>query len=82
MNLAKMLIACGLDANKATLFVQSDVLEITQLSWLMTCNTSMDELKNMTQFKEKGAKGIKMDNNTKMIPTGLFVYPPLMQLIF
>ena len=78
IDLAKMLLACGLNPDKATLFVQSDVLEITQLSWLMTCNTSMDELKNMTQFKEKKAKGIKMENNTKMIPTGLFVYPPLM----
>ncbi len=78
LDLAKMLIACGVDVSKSTLFVQSDVLEISQMGWIITCHTSMDELKNMTQFKDKSAQGIKMENNTKMVPTGLFVYPPLM----
>ncbi len=78
ISIAKMLIACGLDVSKSTLYVQSDVLEIPLLSWILTCNTSMDELKKMTQFKTKKSKGVKMDNNTTTIPTGLFVYPPLM----
>ncbi len=79
LNLAKLYIACGLDPEKVNLFVQSDVLEHSQLSHILLCNTTMSELKKMTQFKDKtNDGGIDMGNGTKSIPTGLFTYPALM----
>lgn len=77
--LAAMYIACGLDPNKVNLFVQSDVLEHAQLGHILLCNTTMGELQKMTQFKDKSANGgIKMENGTFAIPTGLLTYPALM----
>ncbi len=65
------LLALGLDPAKATLFVQSDVPEVTQLTWiLMTC-TPLGLLERCHAFKEKKAKGITAD-------AGLFTYPVLM----
>ncbi len=65
------LLALGLDPSKATLFVQSDVPEVTQLTWiLMTC-TPMGLLERCHAFKEKKARGITAD-------AGLFTYPVLM----
>ncbi|MBQ1827490.1 MAG: tryptophan--tRNA ligase [Erysipelotrichaceae bacterium] len=66
-------LACGLDPEKCTIFLQSDVLEHAQLGWLMTCMTYMGELGRMTQYKEK-TKGAKDES----ISAGLFVYPSLM----
>lgn len=66
-------LACGLDPNKCTIFLQSDVYEHAQLGWLMTCMTYMGELSRMTQFKEK-----THNQQDESINTGLFVYPPLM----
>ncbi len=66
-------LACGLDPNKCTIFLQSDVYEHAQLGWLLTCNTHMGELSRMTQFKEKTANA-----SNESISAGLFVYPPLM----
>lgn len=66
-------LACGLDPDKATIFLQSDVMEHAQLGFIMTCNSYMGELKRMTQFKEKSAN-LKEEG----ISAGLFVYPPLM----
>lgn len=65
-------LACGLDPNKATLFVQSHVPEHTQLAWLLNCHTAMGELNRMTQYKDKSKK--HSDN----INAGLFGYPVLM----
>lgn len=67
-------LACGIDPDKTTLFVQSDVLEHAQLSWLLTTQSTMGELNRMTQFKDKSLKSA--DNIS--IPTGLFTYPCLM----
>ncbi len=65
------LLALGLNPDKATLFVQSDVPEVSQLTWiLMTC-TPMGLLERCHAFKEKKAKGITAD-------AGLFTYPVLM----
>jgi tryptophanyl-tRNA synthetase len=66
-------LASGLDPEKCTIFLQSDVYEHAQLGWLMTCMSYMGELSRMTQFKEK-TQGSQSDS----ISAGLFVYPPLM----
>lgn len=76
--IAALYMACGLDPEKSTIFIQSDVLEHAQLGHIMLCNSTMGELQKMTQFKDKSAKGVKLDNNTTYIPTGLFTYPTLM----
>ncbi len=65
-------LACGLDPEKCTIFLQSDVLAHAQLGWLLTCQSYMGELSRMTQFKEKSAK------QTDGITAGLFTYPSLM----
>ncbi|AHI52607.1 tryptophan--tRNA ligase [Spiroplasma culicicola] len=76
-SLVTLYFACGLDPNKSTVFVQSDVLEHAQLGWILTCNTTIGELQRMTQFKDKSTK-IKSENGTEFIPTGLLIYPSLM----
>lgn len=65
-------IACGLDPNKVTLFVQSHVSAHAELGWVLNCYTMFGELSRMTQFKDKSAK--HADN----INGGLFTYPALM----
>ncbi len=65
-------IACGLDPEKCTLFIQSHVPAHSQLSWVLNCYTMFGELSRMTQFKDKSAK--HADN----INAGLFTYPVLM----
>ena len=67
-----LLIAIGLDPEKSLLFVQSQVPQHAQLSWLLSCQTQFGELSRMTQFKDKSAK--HADN----INAGLFTYPALM----
>ncbi|ATZ17901.1 tryptophan--tRNA ligase [Mesoplasma melaleucae] len=69
-------IACGLDPEKMTLFLQSDVVEHSQLGWILTTQSTMGELSRMTQFKDKSAKQGESENIS--IPTGLFTYPCLM----
>ncbi len=65
-------IAAGLDPEKNTLFIQSQVKEHAELGWILDCYTYMGELSRMTQFKDKSAK--HADN----INAGLFTYPALM----
>jgi len=65
-------IACGLDPNESTLFVQSHVKEHAELSWILTCHATMGEVSRMTQFKDKSSK------HNESIPMGLFAYPVLM----
>ena len=65
-------LALGLDPNKNTLFIQSQVHEHAELAWLLTCLTPMGHLNRMTQFKEK------MQKQVKNINAGLFTYPVLM----
>ena len=69
---ATVLLAAGLDPDMCTLFVQSHVPEHTELSWLLECTASMGELRRMTQFKEKSAKG-----GEEAARVGLFTYPVL-----
>ncbi len=65
-------IACGLDPEKNTLFIQSHVPQHAQLGWVLNCYTMFGELSRMTQFKDKSAK------NADNINGGLFTYPSLM----
>ena len=65
-------MACGLDPEKNTLYVQSMVHEHAELAWILNCFTMFGELSRMTQFKDKSAK--HSDN----INAGLFTYPTLM----
>lgn len=66
-----LLIACGIDPDKATLFVQSHVPAHAELSWILSCVARMGELRRMVQFKEK-SKG-----ETESVGVGLFTYPVL-----
>lgn len=75
-NLIALYMAAGVDIRKSVLFVQSDVPEHTELSWLLTCNSYMGELNRMTQFKDKTAKINPGDQVS--IPTGIYMYPVLM----
>ncbi|AKU80143.1 tryptophan--tRNA ligase [Spiroplasma turonicum] len=76
-NMIALYFACGLDPNKSNVFIQSEVLEHTQLCWILTCNSTIGELNRMTQFKDKSNK-VKSTNGTDFIPTGLLTYPLLM----
>ena len=64
-------LACGLDPDACTLFVQSHVDEHTGLAWLLECTVSFGELSRMTQFKEKS-------DRQQFVSAGLFTYPALM----
>ena len=52
---AATLLAVGIDPERSVLFVQSDVAEHTELTWILTCLARMGELSRMTQFKDKSA---------------------------
>jgi tryptophanyl-tRNA synthetase len=65
------LLALGLDPAHATLFVQSDVPEVTELTWLLLTVTPMGLLERCHAYKEKKTKGLPAD-------AGLFTYPVLM----
>ncbi|MGA2066230.1 MAG: tryptophan--tRNA ligase [Thermoguttaceae bacterium] len=65
------LLALGLDPAKATLFVQSDIPEVSELSWLLMTGTPMGLLERCVAYKDKKARGIRAD-------AGLFAYPVLM----
>ncbi len=65
-------VACGLDPEKNTLFIQSHVPAHAELGWVLNCYTMFGELSRMTQFKDKSAK------NADNINGGLFTYPSLM----
>ena len=65
-------IALGLDPEKNTLFLQSQVHQHAELAWILTCLTPMGFLNRMTQFKDKSTQ------HSKNINAGLFTYPTLM----
>ncbi len=71
-DLIALYLACGLDPQKVTLFVQSYLPQHTELGWILTCHSYMGELQRMTQYKDKTAKG------ETGITAGLFTYPSLM----
>ena len=69
---AAQLIAIGIDPDKSTLFVQSQVPAHNQLAWVFECITGFGEASRMTQFKDKSKKGGAERTNV-----GLFTYPIL-----
>ncbi|MEQ1645066.1 MAG: tryptophan--tRNA ligase [Pyrinomonadaceae bacterium] len=71
LDLARIYLAAGVDPEKATIFIQSDVAEHAELTWILSCIARMGELERMTQFKDKG-KG------NSGAGVGLFTYPVLM----
>ena len=72
IDLACMLIACGIDPMKSSLFIQSEIDYHPALAWILDCNIFMGDMTRMTQFKDKSKK------NPKNINVGLFNYPALM----
>ena len=70
LNATKDALAVGIDPAKSVLFRQSDILEHTELGWLLNTITTMGELNRMTQYKEKTEKHEER--------VGLFDYPVLM----
>ncbi len=69
---AAQLIALGLDPQRCTLFVQSQVPEHAQLGWVMGCITGFGEASRMTQFKDKSGRA-----GAERATVGLFTYPIL-----
>jgi tryptophanyl-tRNA synthetase len=72
LDLARIYLAAGVDPSRSTIFIQSDVAEHAELTWVLSCVARMGELERMTQFKDKG-KG-----NAERAGVGLFTYPVLM----
>ena len=71
LDAALSLLAIGLDPERCTLFLQSQVPEHPRLTWLLECTTAMGELRRMTQFKDKS-------EGQEAVRVGLFTYPCLM----
>ncbi|MGL5715661.1 MAG: tryptophan--tRNA ligase [Paraclostridium sp.] len=72
MQLLAQYLACGLDPEKNTIFIQSHVSAHAELMWILSTMTYMGELSRMTQFKDKS---LKSEAN---LNAGLFTYPVLM----
>jgi len=70
--LAIDLIALGLSPQKATLFIQSSIGEVSELAWIFNCLTPIGELERMTQYKDK------IFRQKENVNAGLFAYPSLM----
>lgn len=71
-DLARIYLAVGIDPEVSTIFIQSDVHEHAELTWVLNCVARLSELERMTQFKEKARK------QREMVGVGLFDYPVLM----
>lgn len=69
--LAALYLAVGLDPEKVTLFIQSEVPAHTEAGWILQCISYIGELERMTQFKDKSA-------GKEAVSAGLLTYPPLM----
>src|SRR6266576_2787592 len=70
--LVRIYVAVGIDPEISTIFIQSDVSEHAELTWVLNCIARMSELERMTQFKDKVKK------HRENIGVGLFDYPVLM----
>lgn len=70
-SLAALYLAVGIDPEKSTLFIQSEVPAHAQAGWMLQCVSYIGELERMTQFKDK-SKG------KEAVSAGLLTYPPLM----
>lgn len=72
LELLSIYLACGIDPEKNTLFIQSHVPAHSEGAWLLTCNSYIGELSRMTQYKDKSKKA------GDSVGAGLFTYPVLM----
>ena len=70
--LARLYLAVGIDPNVSTIFIQSDVAEHAELTWVLNCIARVSELERMTQFKDKARK------QRENVGMGMFDYPVLM----
>ncbi len=70
MDVARTYLALGLDPAKSLLFLQTDVPEVTELAWILSCVTPMGLLQRGTSYKDKVARGLSPNH-------GLFAYPVL-----
>lgn len=70
-SLVALYLACGINPNKNTIFIQSENTYHANMSWLLECNTYYGELSRMTQFKDKSRKN-------QNFTSGLLTYPVLM----
>lgn len=68
--LTATLLACGIDAEKSTIFLQSSIPQHSELCWILSCLCTMNRLSHLPQFKEKSAQ-------VRDVQTGLFLYPVL-----
>lgn len=73
LSLAALYLAVGLDPQKATIFIQSEVAAHAEAAWIVQCNTTIGELERMTQFKDKSQK-----SGQTSVSAALLTYPPLM----
>ena len=73
IDLVCIYLACGLDPKKCKIFRQSEVIGHNDLSWVLTCNTTLGELTKMPQYKNYIA-----EHSDKGIPAGMLMYPSLM----
>jgi tryptophanyl-tRNA synthetase len=71
-DLARIYLAVGIDPQVSTVFIQSDVRQHAELTWVLNCIARMSELERMTQFKDKARK------QEENVTVGLFDYPVLM----
>lgn len=84
IELAAALLACGIDPERATLFVQSHVPTHTELAWILTTIAKMGELERMTQYKDKVTRSVipslsrDLGRSRDRAEVGLFTYPILM----
>ncbi len=76
LRVAQVLLAAGIDPDRATLFVQSHVHEHPELSWMLECNAAFGDLRRMTQFKDKSDQA--ESGSSGFVSAGLFTYPALM----
>src|SRR5581483_7542190 len=72
LEVAAEYLAAGIDPNKSTFFIQSEVLETAVLAWILACGIPLGELERMTQYKDKSKQ------HKENINAGLLTYPALM----
>src|SRR6476659_11230750 len=71
-DLARIYLAVGIDPTVSTVFIQSDVPEHSELTWVLNCVARVPELERMTQYKDKSRR------QEENVTVGLFDYPVLM----
>jgi len=71
-NAVSLFLACGLDPDRSTIFLQTDVPEHAQLGFILSCYSYLGELNRMTQFKDKASK------SDSSLTVGFYTYPTLM----